>query len=108
MRARVARHHQPRMTAAAVVPEFLMNAGGVVAQIDVVVERLARIGCRRIGPPYGRVTQVGELVVSARAAIGTGNAQRWPSMQIRLGAGAAVVEQGGGGVAVGPHGGRDL
>src|SRR5436190_23588760 len=70
MHARVACHDEPRAASTAVIPELLMNAGRIVAQINVIVERLACAGRRRIGPPHGRVAEIGELVVSARTAVG--------------------------------------
>jgi len=39
VRARVARDHEPVAAAAAMIPELLMEAGRIVAQVDIVVER---------------------------------------------------------------------
>src|SRR4029079_19216917 len=75
-RARVARHHEPTAAATAVKPELLMQARWVLAQIDVVMERLHRVWRCRSRTPHGRIAEIGELVVAARTAKGTGDAQR--------------------------------
>ena len=42
VRAHVARHHQPLVAAALVIPQLPMLPGGVVAQVDVVVPQIER------------------------------------------------------------------
>src|SRR5258706_15498731 len=69
VRARVARDDEPGMASTAVVPKLLVQAGRVVAQIDVVVESLRGVAPRGIGSAHRGVTEIGELVVSARTAI---------------------------------------
>ena len=55
------------LAAAAVIPELAMNAGRIVAQIDVVIERRGGVRRSRIGALHRRVTQIGELVIAARS-----------------------------------------
>ena len=55
MRARVARHDQPRAIALLVEPQLLMQACGVIAQVLIVVESL----CRAVGLTVRTVDQGG-------------------------------------------------
>ncbi len=71
MAAHVARHPDPAAAPGRMNPIFVLRAGKIVAQIDIIVKGPFRIGAGRIGPLLGRVAEIGIFLGVARAAIGT-------------------------------------
>ena len=89
MRCRVALNDEPLPAAVCVMPQFLVNALRVVAEIDVVEPRL------HIGRPVrrahlGGIARIGEFTVVARAAKGTVNPDHRPLL-LRPGEGAGPL-----------------
>ena len=73
MRACVTSDAQPASTTGGVIPEFLVWAGRVAAQIHLLEEVRLRIGRFWVGSREIRITQIGELAGIALTAEGTLN-----------------------------------
>lgn len=84
MRARIAGYAQPAAAAGGVVPQLIVRAGRVVAQVDCLDE--VRLGIRRAGVRALeiRISQIGELAYVALTAERAWNTHR-QLRQCRLG-----------------------
>src|SRR5436853_346938 len=73
MVARIARHNQPSLASAAMVPELAVRSGGIVAQIDVFEEPFGRVRRVRIGARCVGVAEKSEFSHVAGAAMRAGD-----------------------------------
>jgi hypothetical protein len=72
MRRKIARHHQPGVTASTVIPKLPVRAIGIFAQIDIVGPFLGRLDAAILGAAHGGVAMVQKLFEAAFAAMGAG------------------------------------
>src|SRR5258707_15371903 len=93
MGAGVAGHGEPGTTSARMVPKLPDRPSRIFPQIDIFVEKLRRILCRRIRARRRRVAVIDELGQISRAAIGTRNAHGMTSVKIGLGTNALLIDQ---------------
>src|SRR5665213_2586174 len=99
MRERITPHPQPHATAEGVIPQLIVWPRRIFAQVHRREEIFSRLRSRRIGTLNRRIATIDELTCVTLTAKGTFNTHgiiRRASMkllQIRLGAGALLVNE---------------
>ena len=99
MRAGVALNDKPSLASGAVIPKLGMLTERVVADVNVSVEAVDRVEAIRIRAHRLGIAEIAELAHVACATMGAGNAHE-RSVQVRLRAGAALVDNSAAGETV--------